>query len=326
MRRKLAPVFLLDEPHYHRLRPGAMNRFRGFALAVDGSDIDTISAGPITVACNLPSPDVATLVRIPRAANCRFDFAMRYDEPFDFVANDEVLWRYEPRPIDVPVDLPLPPGEVIAVTQGGTDVESYKNSILSGLTTMKAILPADPRDVLDIGCGTARMLVGWYADNPARHLAGVDINPDLIAWNQQHLPTVATWHVSAIEPPLPFADTSFDLVQLISVFTHLPLHLQRAWIDEIRRLLRPDGHAVVTLHGEIYAALMLDERLQHQLELDGHLSIAGAAEGANAFASFHMPWFAHELFRDFGVTFYERGPKNLFPIASLQDVYVLNRL
>ena len=170
------------------------------------------------------------------------------------------------------------------------------------------------------------MLLGWWADDGTRRLAGTDINPDLIEWNRRHLPDVADWSVNGIDPPLPFADDSFDCVQLISVFTHLPLHRQRAWTAEVRRLLRRGGSAIVTLHGAIYARLLLDDALRHQLELDGHLSVAGAAEGANAFSAFHTERFARELFEGFAVTFYERGPRNLFPIASLQDVYVLKKL
>lgn len=322
VRIKSAPVFLLDEPHYHRVRTGTINRFRGIAYPVD-----TLTAGSMQVPVDLPSPDVASFVHLPGADHCRFDFEMRYDGPFDFVANGEVLWRYEipgEAPAPPPV-LPMPPAEVIAVTQGGGDVDSYRHSILSGLTTMKAILKRDPRDVLDIGCGTGRLLIGWWADDPSRHLAGVDINPDLIRWDRDNLGLIADWRVCDLEPPLPFPDRSFDLIQLVSVFTHLPLHRQRAWVEEIRRLLRKGGDAIVTLHGEVYAELLLEDRLRHQFELDGHMSVAGAAEGANAFASFHMPGFARELFHGFGVTFYERGPRNLFPIASLQDVYVLRQ-
>lgn len=322
MRIKRAPVFLLDEPHYHRVRVGEVNRFRGFVLGID-EPVRAMMAGTRHVPVNLPSPDVASFVRIAHAERCRFDFEMRFDEPFDFVVDGDILWHYEIQPSPRVLQLPLPPPDVIAVTQGGGNVDSYRDSILSGLTTMKAIVPPDPRDILDIGCGTGRLLLGWWSEDPSRHLAGVDINTDLIRWNRENLPEVADWRVSALEPPLPFADRSFDLIQLVSVFTHLPLERQRAWIDEVRRLLRPDGRALITLHGEVYAALLLDATLRHQFELDGHLSIAGAAEGANAFASFHMPWFARELFRGFDVTFYERGPRDLFPIATVQDVYVL---
>ena len=326
MRIKGEPIFLLDEPHYHRVQRGETHRFRGLALAVDGDPVESLDVHGRVIPVNLPSLDLATFVKLPKAERCRFEFEMRVEPPFDFVANEQTLWTYAmpPRPPMLP-DIPMPPADVVAVTQGGGNVDSYRDSILSGLTTMQAILDRQPHDILDIGCGTGRLLLGWWAQDGARHLAGVDVNRDLIRWNTENLGDIADWSVCELDPPLPFQDRSFDLIQLVSVFTHLTLTRQRAWIREVQRLLRPDGVAIITLHGELYAKLLLDERLRHQFELDGHLSVAGASEGANAFASFHMPWFARELFNDFDVTFYERGPRNLFALAALQDVYVLRR-
>ena len=303
-----------------------MHRFRGLALAIDGPPIETLRAGSVEVPVNLPSPDIASFVHVPRAENCRFDFEMKYDGPFDFVANGETLWHYEvPAGPRVNVDrFPPPPSEVIAVTQGGGNVDAYHDSIASGLTTLHSLLGFSPRSVLDIGCGTGRLLIGWHAEDPTRRTVGVDINADLIAWNKASLAGVAEWSVGPLSPPLPFAGGSFDVIQMISVLTHLPLDLQRAWIGEVRRLLRPGGAAVITLHGEIYARLLLNDELRAAYERDGHVAVAGAAEGANAFASFHKPEFARELL---GTSeFHERGPRDLFPIASLQDVYVVRTL
>jgi SAM-dependent methyltransferase len=325
VRIKPAPLFLLDEPHYHRVRAGEVNRFAGFALSLDDEPVETMTAGSREVAVDLPSPDVAAFVNLPRAANCRFDFEMRFDGPFEFRANGATLWHYAVPDIAVPrLDAPMPPPEIIEVTQGGRNVEPYRDSILSGHTTMKAMLRRDPRAVLDIGCGTGRLLLGWHAEDPSRKLAGVDINADLIAWDKANMPNAAEWLVSGLEPPLPFADASFDLIQLVSVFTHLPLHIQQMWVGEIRRLLRPGGQAIVTLHGEVYARVFLDQRLRHQFELDGHVSIAGGTLGSNAFASFHDERFARELFGGFDVICYPRGPRDLFGIATFQDVYVLS--
>ncbi len=323
----MQPVFWLDEPHYHRVRPGEVHRFRGFALAVEGDAIDTLTAGSHEVVVNVQSPDGAAFVNHPRAQTCRFDFEMRIDGPFQFRANGETLFFYTMPQQSLPdIDaIPTPPAEIITVTQGGGDIESYRDSILSGLTTMKTLLDHDPRDILDIGCGTGRLLIGWWAEDQGRRLAGADINPDLIRWDRENLPRVANWQVCGLEPPLPLPDASFDLIQLVSVFTHLTLPRQRAWVEEIRRLLRPGGTAIITLHGEIYAALLLDDTLRQQFELDGHVSVARGAEGENAFGSFHTPRFARELFYDFEVAFYERGPRDVFPIASLQDVYVLRK-
>jgi hypothetical protein len=46
-------------------------------------------------------------------------------------------------------------------------------------------------------------------------------------------------------PPLPFEDGYFDLIYSLSVFTHLTTTWE-AWLHELRRVLKPQGHAVIT--------------------------------------------------------------------------------
>jgi SAM-dependent methyltransferase len=52
-----------------------------------------------------------------------------------------------------------------------------------------------------------------------------------------------------MNPPLPFEDASFDLVYSISVFTHLDEEMQDAWLNELKRVLRPGGILIITVHG-----------------------------------------------------------------------------
>jgi SAM-dependent methyltransferase len=347
------PIFFLDEPQYHRVRLGEVHRFRGVALALGDPPIDSVGVyrdGVLLAEGRVdrPTPELASLLRLPRAANCRFQLDVRVDggAPYELKSGHRQLFLF-----DVPLverdqarlqrlwrevsARPDPSPELVASTQGGGNVDSYRDSIITGLLTMEELLgmagarPEDIGDILDIGCGTGRMLLGWHCDNPARRLAGTDINAALIDWNRRNLGDVARWQVGALGPPLDVPDASFDLVQLISVFTHLPLQRQRDWLIEIRRLLRPGGSAIITLHGDLYAELMLDDAARDAFYRDGHVEVAGGPEGANAFSAFHTPSFARELFGDFGrFAFFPRGnpdasAPHLFPIAALQDVYVL---
>ena len=52
-----------------------------------------------------------------------------------------------------------------------------------------------------------------------------------------------TASVNELAPPLRYEDGQFDLVYAISVFTHLPHDLERAWIDELGRITAPGGLA-----------------------------------------------------------------------------------
>jgi SAM-dependent methyltransferase len=335
------PIFVLDEPHPHRIRFGQPARFLGIALALDGAPIDVVEvwrdgAKVFEAPSNLPCPELAAFP-LPRAASCRFDFRMTVEDArYELRANGMTLFVYEVRDfarlqrIAAAVDAkPLPDAQRLAATQGIPNPSGYRDSIVSGLLTMEAYLGgATVRDVVDIGCGTGRLLLGWHCDDPARSLTGTDIDADLIAWNREHLGDVARWEVGTVRPPLPLGDASVDLVQLISVFTHLPLDVQRAWVAEVRRVLRPGGTAIITLHGELYAHLLLDAAARAQYEATGYYEVAGGAEGGSGFGTFHTPRFARELFRDFAaINRYERGiiepPQRHFPIASLQDVYKL---
>lgn len=331
---------------------------RGLALAVDGPDVVSMTArrgGEVLLETPvvLPSPDIARVLRLTRAANCRFAGGLRIDpgppvelraqlengaEALLFVFDVPFVEREGPRLAEAWRDvlsLPSPPPELVERTQGGLDVEAYRDSIVSGAMTADRLLRAagaDPgriTDVLDIGCGTGRSLLGHHVTEPRRRLVGVDIEAELVAWAQGCLPRVASWGRGTVSPPLDLPARSFDLVQAVSVFTHLPLGLQRAWLEEIHRLLRPGGWVLVTLHGPIYARLLLED-VQRQVFTDaGYVETAAGPAGSNLFATFHAPEFARDLFHGFeGQARFPRGQieglaPSLFPLAALQDVYIL---
>jgi len=104
------------------------------------------------------------------------------------------------------------------------------------------------RRILDFGCGCGGALL-WLRDlAPKAALHGTDIDANAIAWCRRNLP-YASFATNAARPPLAYADAQFDLVYAISVFTHLDAGFERAWLAELRRVLAPNGIALVTLHG-----------------------------------------------------------------------------
>ncbi len=99
---------------------------------------------------------------------------------------------------------------------------------------------------LDFGAGWGRIGRFFLRDFPADQMAGVDIDPDMIAFCQgASLP--GRFQTIANGQPLPFADGQFRLITAYSVFTHLPPHLFRAWLSELMRVLRPGGLLVFTV-------------------------------------------------------------------------------
>ncbi|MEM9022461.1 MAG: class I SAM-dependent methyltransferase, partial [Bacteroidota bacterium] len=105
--------------------------------------------------------------------------------------------------------------------------------------------------VLDFGCGCGRTLLWWGKKGVKPELFGTDIEPESIAWCQQHLDFVTTG-VNQGDPPLAYPDNHFDLIYAISVFTHLKETHQDAWLQELQRVTAPNGIVLLSLHGQYY--------------------------------------------------------------------------
>jgi SAM-dependent methyltransferase len=118
--------------------------------------------------------------------------------------------------------------------------------------------------VLDVGCGPGRMAVPLmnYLTADGRY-EGFDVVPREIRWCQDHitprqpnfrfqLADVRNRHynpdgdVPAAEFRFPYDDSSFDLVVLVSVFTHMLEPEVARYLGEVGRVLRPGGRCVVT--------------------------------------------------------------------------------
>lgn len=130
---------------------------------------------------------------------------------------------------------------------------------------------ADMERVLDFGCGCGRTLRWLLERYPATHFVGADVDGDAIDWCVRNLPR-GEFVTTTPEPPLPFASGSFDLVYCFSVFTHLDEPMQDLWLAEIRRILKPGGIVILTVHGK-RAAAALDQRAAEKLNSTGFLHL-----------------------------------------------------
>ncbi|NLU69235.1 class I SAM-dependent methyltransferase [Streptomyces sp. HNM0574] len=102
--------------------------------------------------------------------------------------------------------------------------------------------PPAPRTVLDIGCGdgTAAAVMAETL-GPRHRLVGIDWSQDALRRARGHL-TAVRGELTA--PGLPFADGSADAVVLSEVIEHLVD--PDAALDELRRVLRPGGHLLLS--------------------------------------------------------------------------------
>jgi SAM-dependent methyltransferase len=115
---------------------------------------------------------------------------------------------------------------------------------------MPALLAAlDPiprgkcKDILDIGCG-----YGGLTSTVGRHLGaatvyGVDIDP---RGKEEAEEKGVTFECLDVErTPLPYADASFDFVMSLGMLDYLPTF--DGLLSEVRRVLRVDGHALLSI-------------------------------------------------------------------------------
>ena len=100
------------------------------------------------------------------------------------------------------------------------------------------------QNILDWGCGCGRIL-RHLRHAGINNVHGADIDRFNVDWVNA---TFGAGSASVIhfDPPMPFQDNSFDLIYGHSVFTHLSIPDHRAWRDELHRILKPGGVALIT--------------------------------------------------------------------------------
>ncbi|HEX2273115.1 MAG TPA: class I SAM-dependent methyltransferase [Acidimicrobiales bacterium] len=158
-------------------------------------------------------------------------------------------------PATLTPDLPWPGEELVSRVAGGVDREAFYKSGQRSVRDIEAALASIERDlgsyerILDFGCGCGRIMIWLEELGRKAELHGVDIDERAIEWCRAHLP-YATFAVNDPLPPLDYPDGFFDLVYNHSVFTHIDEHYQDQWLAELRRVTRPGGHLVLSVHGE----------------------------------------------------------------------------
>ena len=157
--------------------------------------------------------------------------------------------------------LPVPPARLRVRVAGTADPEWFLESGRLAEESIRArlgrqgIAVEEVGALLDFGCGCGRVTRRWRA---LEGVHGSDMNAEAVAWCRANLP-FGRFETNGLAPPLAFADDSFALVYALSVFTHLTVDLQRAWLRELRRILRPGGLLLLTTHGRAYL-----DRLSHE--------------------------------------------------------------
>jgi SAM-dependent methyltransferase len=224
-------------------------------------------------------------------------------------------------------DLPLPP--IVLRTQAGprhADAAFFLGSgrrhaeLISDLVG-EAGTPVDELGaILDWGCGCGRVLRHWSGLAHTR-VYGCDINPKMVDWCVANLPFAEVGR-NDLSPPLPYPDSTFDLVYALSVMTHLPEDLQHAWIRECRRVLRPQGLLLFSTLGAHYLTLGRLTAAERESFRNGDVVVLYEdAPGTSLCSAYHpQSYVREELAADFEVVSFRPAADD-----GRHDLYLLRK-
>lgn len=160
--------------------------------------------------------------------------------------------------------VPFPPATLMAST-GAVTIENFLVVGESWAQVITDFIRPKAR-ILDVGCGcgkTARMLM---TNQTIAYYLGIDVIPQSIEWCRRFITPKAEGrfefrHLDVYsgeynpggtlrgdEVTFPVADGTIDVAFAASVFTHLLENDARHYLNEIGRVLRPGGTAVLSIH------------------------------------------------------------------------------
>lgn len=236
-------------------------------------------------------------------------------------------------PTAVGIEAMIPPAEMNFV--GGGDFRQIGEVYLEQFKKF-GLKPS--HHVLDVGCGIGRMAIPMtqFLSAGGRY-DGFDIREDGILWCQEKITPrypsfrfkLVRLHNSEYLPEedtdpahfsFPYASNQFDFVFATSVFTHLNGAVVCRYLEEINRVLKPNGKMAATFF------LYSRDSKPHELRLEQNLNFPfhfkhyrlQVAENPDAAVAYEESWMTAQCER--------RGLQIRFPVRhDFQDVIVAEK-
>ncbi len=224
-----------------------------------------------------------------------------------------------------PDGLPLPSPRMVNLVAGHFDIREFYENGLLGANCIRHLLGKNDLEmdgfssILDFGCGCGRIIRHWKSLRGPQ-IYGSDSNSRLVQWCSKNL-FFAEFEVNRPHPPLVYRSETFTFVYAISVFTHLSSDLQKPWMQELWRVLRPGGYLLLTVHGKSRLPQLGPE--DREKFNAGHLvTVREKYSGTNICGAFHPYKFVRETLAEgfVIVDFLPRGAKD-----ANQDMYLLQK-
>jgi SAM-dependent methyltransferase len=211
-----------------------------------------------------------------------------------------------------PGDLPIPPARLrvlvgldLALSTSDFLREGRAQAALISEMVGSAVPWVEVNAVLDFGCGCGRV-ARWLADIKGPEFHGCDYDPGLVHWCDANLPFLHAT-TNRLEPPLPYARNSFEVVYSLSVLTHMPDSLEYTWLLELRRVLAPGGALWFSVAGDWYRHKMTPDQLA-AYERGERVTRFDELPGTNLCTAWHPPSFVGRRLSEIGFELIDTVP------------------
>lgn len=113
------------------------------------------------------------------------------------------------------------------------------------LDVLGELVPIAGRDIIELGCGAAKLARSLLARYPDSRVTGLEVD------ERQHVKNLASAQpglqfVAAGAQAIPFPGASFDVALMLKSLHHVPMPLLAQALGEVARVLRPHGHLYVS--------------------------------------------------------------------------------
>lgn len=221
----------------------------------------------------------------------------------------------------------LPPDEYLFETYKLHYREYWEDGHLAASEVLQDVERVSPgffqqaRTVLDWGCGVAR-LTRHLPDllGPQHTVWGCDLHPGRVDWCRKNLVPIE-FRVNSLDS-LPYPDQSVDVIIGLSILTHLSEEHIKAWLQEIKRVMRPGGVAWITTAGESFLPVLVPMEQAEFSKQGFYIRVLGP-EGGRTYASFVKTSLMREWMQQAGFQILGVEPGKQQPSHISQDIWLL---
>ncbi len=177
-------------------------------------------------------------------------------------------------------------------------------------------------NMLDWGCGPARILQQLKSAYPNNNYYGTDYNSETIKWCKNSFSDIH-FEVNGTTPPIVFKDKKFQFIYGVSILTHMSQENNILWLSELHRILDSNGILLITTQGLIFRDKL--SSVEKNL-FDNTIVVRGnVKEGHRTYTTFHHPQIFRNIISDkYTVLEHIEGKKESWGLN--QDTWILLKI